>query len=71
LVAIDARAINQGSAQDPIAAALHASVGNIEAVMVAGQWRKRDHCLMGVDLDEVKNRLRSSERLLRLTRAAT
>jgi len=40
--------------------------------MVAGQWRKRDHCLMGVDLEEVKNRLlRSSERLLRLTRVAT
>ncbi|WP_158852668.1 amidohydrolase family protein [Saccharothrix deserti] len=66
LVAIDARALNLWPAHDPIAAALHAGVGNIEAVMIAGQWRKRDHHLVDVDLDDVKDRLRGSgERLLR------
>lgn len=65
LVAVDARALNLWPAHDPVAAALHAGTGNIEAVMIAGQWRKRDHQLLGVDLDDVKNRLRASgERLL-------
>ncbi len=72
LVAIDASAINLWSAQDAVAAALHVSVANIEAVMIAGQWRKRDHRLIGVDLDDVKDRLaQSSERLLRRAGAAT
>jgi 5-methylthioadenosine/S-adenosylhomocysteine deaminase len=72
LVVIDASAINLWSAQDAVAAALHASVANIEAVMIAGQWRKRDHRLIGVDLNEVKDRLeQSSEGLLRRAGAAT
>lgn len=45
---------------DPVAAALYAGTGDIEAVMVAGRWRKRDHALLDVDLDAVRDRLRES-----------
>jgi 5-methylthioadenosine/S-adenosylhomocysteine deaminase len=66
LVVIDARALNLWPAHDPIAAALQASLANIEAVMIAGRWRKREQALVGVDLDEVRGRiLESRERLLR------
>ncbi|GAQ53022.1 amidohydrolase family protein [Streptomyces acidiscabies] len=66
LVAVDARALNLWPAHDPVATALHADIANIEAVMVAGTWRKRDHVLLASGLDEVKDRLRESgERLLR------
>jgi cytosine/adenosine deaminase-related metal-dependent hydrolase len=66
LVVIDARALNLWPAHDPIAAALHASVADIEAVMIAGRWRKRDHSLIEADLDDVKSQLRESgERLVR------
>jgi 5-methylthioadenosine/S-adenosylhomocysteine deaminase len=65
LVVIDARALELWPPNDPVATALHAGVGNIEAVMVAGQWRKRDHQLVGVDVDDVKGRLlESGQRLL-------
>lgn len=64
LVAIDARAINLWPAHDPIAAALQASIANIEAVMIGGVWRKRDHVLVDVNIQEVKERvLESGERL--------
>jgi hypothetical protein len=46
-----------------------ADLDNIEAVMIAGQWRKRDHALVGADVDvaAVKNALpQSGERLLAL-----
>lgn len=66
LVAVDARALNLWPAHDPIATVLHADIANIEAVMVAGTWRKRDHALLASGLDETKDRLRESgERLLR------
>lgn len=66
LVVVDARALNLWPAHDPIAAALHASLANIEAVMVAGRWRKRDHALIDAGLDEVKSKLsESGERLVR------
>jgi 5-methylthioadenosine/S-adenosylhomocysteine deaminase len=66
LVVIDARALNLWPAHDPIAAALHASLANIEAVMIAGHWRKRGHSLVDVDLEDVRGRLLDSgERLLR------
>ncbi|CAL9326067.1 amidohydrolase family protein [Streptomyces sp. SudanB52_2052] len=66
LVAVDARALNLWPAHDPVATALHADIANIEAVMVAGTWRKRDHALLVSRLDEVKDQLRESgERLLR------
>jgi cytosine/adenosine deaminase-related metal-dependent hydrolase len=65
LVVIDARALNLWPAHDPVAAALHASLANIEAVMIAGRWRKRRHSLVDVDLDDVRGRLlESGERLL-------
>ncbi|MGW2517639.1 amidohydrolase family protein [Streptomyces sp. NPDC001617] len=66
LVAVDARAFNLWPAHDPVATVLHADIANIEAVMVAGTWRKRDHALLTSGLDEVKEKLRESgERLLR------
>lgn len=65
LVVIDARALNLWPARDPIAAALHAGLANIEAVMIAGRWRKRAHSLIDVDLDELRSRLlESGERML-------
>ncbi|MGE2814253.1 amidohydrolase family protein [Mycobacterium heidelbergense] len=70
LVVIDARALNLWPAHDPIAAALHASLANIEAVMIAGVWRKRGHSLIEVDLDDVRGRLvESGDRLLRARQA--
>ncbi|OBF86345.1 cytosine deaminase [Mycobacterium sp. 852002-51163_SCH5372311] len=66
LVVIDTRALNLWPAHDPIATALNASLANIEAVMIAGRWRKRNYCLMDADLDEVRSRqLESGERLIR------
>ncbi|WP_329343565.1 amidohydrolase family protein [Streptomyces sp. NBC_00663] len=66
LVAVEARAFNLWPAHDPVATVLHADIANIEAVMVAGIWRKRDHALLTSGLDDVKDRLRESgERLLR------
>lgn len=71
LVAVDARALNLWPAHDPIATVLHADIANIEAVMVAGTWRKRDHVLLVSGLDEVKDQLRESgERLLHSIRPA-
>ncbi|QNP68533.1 amidohydrolase family protein [Streptomyces roseirectus] len=71
LVAVDARALNLWPAHDPIATVLHADIANIEAVMVAGTWRKRDHVLLASGLDEIKDQLRDSgERLLRGIRPA-
>jgi cytosine/adenosine deaminase-related metal-dependent hydrolase len=65
LLVIDARAVNLWPAHDPIAAVLHAGIANIESVMIAGEWRKRDHALTDVDLDELRSRLlESGERLL-------
>ncbi|WP_165605970.1 amidohydrolase family protein [Mycolicibacterium mucogenicum] len=60
IVVIDARALNLWPAHDPVTAALHASIANIEAVMVAGRWRKRRHTLVDTDIDEVKDRLQES-----------
>ncbi|MFG2942759.1 amidohydrolase family protein [Streptomyces sp. NPDC048282] len=69
LVAVDARAFNLWPAHDPVATVLHADIANIEAVMVAGVWRKRDHTLLASGLDEVKEQLRESgDRLLRTVR---
>jgi 5-methylthioadenosine/S-adenosylhomocysteine deaminase len=50
LVAIDARALNLWPAHDPVATVLHAGVANIEAVVIAGRWRKRDDSLQVADL---------------------
>ncbi|WP_232315657.1 amidohydrolase family protein [Mycobacterium celatum] len=70
LVVIDARALNLWPAHDPIATALHAGLANIEAVMIAGRWRKRDHSLIDANVDEVKSDLLASgERLARKLKA--
>lgn len=67
LVVIDARALSLWPARDPIATALYAGIADIEAVMIAGVWRKRGHALVDVDLDDVRGRLHEfGERLLRL-----
>jgi cytosine/adenosine deaminase-related metal-dependent hydrolase len=60
LVVIDAQALNLWPAHDPIAAALQASIANIEAVMIAGRWRKRQHTLLDTDIEVVKDRLQQS-----------
>ncbi len=49
-----------GPAANPVATALHATAADIEAVMVAGRWRKRDHTLLDVDLGTVRDQLRES-----------
>ena len=54
LIVIDAPAPN------PVATALHATAGDIEAVMIAGRWRKRDHALLDVDLGTVRTQLHES-----------
>lgn len=60
LIVIDASATRLWPAQDPIATALYATAGDIEAVMVAGRWRKRHHALLDADLDAVRTRLSES-----------
>ncbi|MGW4331108.1 amidohydrolase family protein, partial [Nocardia sp. NPDC004573] len=65
LVVIDTRALNLWPLHDPIAAALHANAGNIEAVMIAGHWRKRHHQLVDCPVDEIMEALqRSGERFV-------
>ncbi|MFC0436923.1 amidohydrolase family protein [Kutzneria buriramensis] len=66
LVVVDGRRLNLWPVHDPIAAALHAGVGDIEAVMIAGRWRKRDHILTDVDIAALKEELQESgDRLAR------
>jgi 5-methylthioadenosine/S-adenosylhomocysteine deaminase len=68
LVAIDARTISLIPVHDPIAAVLKAGSGDVESVIIAGVWRKRDHRLLAVGLDDLKNNLiESSHRLLSAT----
>jgi cytosine/adenosine deaminase-related metal-dependent hydrolase len=60
LVVIDPRAVNLWPAHDPVAAALQASISNIEAVMIGGEWRKRNHKLEGDDLESIRQELQES-----------
>ncbi|MGW3993131.1 amidohydrolase family protein [Amycolatopsis sp. NPDC004772] len=54
-----------GTGPNPIATALYATAADIEAVMVAGRWRKRGHALLDVNLGTVRDGLRASaDRLL-------
>lgn len=62
IVVIDTTAANLWPAHDPLAAALHANAGNIEAVMIAGTWRKRDHQVLGVDLPTLRDEVAASGR---------
>lgn len=70
LVVIDARALNLWPAHDPVATALFAHPGNIESVMIAGTWRKRDHALVATEIEEVKDKLyKSGEPFVRAVRS--
>ncbi len=66
LVFIRADALNLCPVHDPVATVLmQANLANIDSVMVAGEWRKRDGRLLFNDLDRVKARLsRSGSRIL-------
>jgi cytosine/adenosine deaminase-related metal-dependent hydrolase len=51
LVMIDARPLNMQPVHDAVASVVfQASLANIDSVMVAGRWKKRDGRLLGVDL---------------------
>jgi len=65
LVVIDARALNLWPPHDPVSTALQASLANIESVMIAGRWVKRQGELVGVGLESVREELLcSSARIL-------
>ena len=60
VVLIDARALNVAPVIDPVAAVtLCADVSNVEAVLVDGQFRKRDGKLVG-DVDRARNLVEAS-----------
>jgi len=70
LVVIDARMLNLWPSHDPVATALYAHPGNVEAVMIAGAWRKRNHRLVHSDIDGVKEELRlAGKRLIQNVRS--
>jgi cytosine/adenosine deaminase-related metal-dependent hydrolase len=51
LVVIRADALNMQPVHDPVASVVfQASLANVDSVMVAGRWKKRDGRLVGVDL---------------------
>ena len=61
LVLVRADTLNMQPLHDPASAlVLQASLANIDAVMVAGRWRKRDGRLLGVDLPPLLRALRAS-----------
>ncbi len=66
LVFIRADALNLWPVHDPVATVImQANLANIDSVMVAGEWRKRDGKLLFHDLDRVKAELsRSASRIL-------
>jgi 5-methylthioadenosine/S-adenosylhomocysteine deaminase len=58
LVFIRADALNLAPVHDPVATVvMQANLANIDSVMVAGEWRKRDGKLLFHDLDRVKSEL--------------
>ena len=72
LVVLDARRLNLAPVHDPVASVLQASLANIEAVMVAGQWRKRNFRLLRSDLDAIQSALaRSGERIVTAMRGGS
>jgi 5-methylthioadenosine/S-adenosylhomocysteine deaminase len=66
LVFIRADALNLWPVHDPVATVvMQANLANIDSVMIAGEWRKRDGKLLYGDLDRVKSELlRSASRIL-------
>jgi cytosine/adenosine deaminase-related metal-dependent hydrolase len=60
VVVLDATAINVAPIHDPVAAVtLSADVSNVEHVLVAGEWRKRDFRLLG-DLERAVSLVQDS-----------
>jgi cytosine/adenosine deaminase-related metal-dependent hydrolase len=71
ILLIDARALNLWPVNDPVAAIMQASLANIEAVMIAGNWAKRDFRLTYPGVEQVKDALqRSGARIVRDVRAS-
>ena len=66
LVFVRADALNLWPVHDPVATVvMQANLANIDSVMIAGGWRKRDGKLLFHDLDRVKvDLLRSGSRIL-------
>ncbi|RYX89049.1 MAG: cytosine deaminase [Comamonadaceae bacterium] len=63
LVMVRADTLNMQPVHDPVSAVvMQASLANIDSVMVAGQWKKRDGKLTGVDLGEGLSQLQASGR---------
>ena len=61
LVLIDGTAINMQPIHDPAASVvMHASLANIDSVMVAGRWRKRSGSLLVEGLADKVSRLQTS-----------
>jgi len=60
LVIIDTRSLNLWPVHDPIATALQATPADIEAVMVAGAWRKRDQRLLFGAISDLQDKLSAS-----------
>ena len=62
LVLIDTRMLNLWPPHDPVATVLQASLANIEAVMIAGDWRKRHGRVLYAGLNQVQQALLESGR---------
>ena len=63
LVLIRASDLNMQPVHDPISSVVfQTSLANIDSVMVAGQWKKRQGQLLGVDLPPLLERLQASGR---------
>jgi 5-methylthioadenosine/S-adenosylhomocysteine deaminase len=60
LVLIRAHDLNLWPVHDPVAAVVQANVGNIDSVMVAGSWRKRNGKLLYGGLERVRTELYNS-----------
>lgn len=66
LILIRADALNLWPVHDPVATVvMQANLANVDSVMIAGEWRKRDGKLLYANLDRVKTELeRSGQRIL-------
>lgn len=63
LVLIRASDLNMQPVHDPVSSVVfQTSLANIDSVMVAGQWKKRQGQLLGVDLPPLLERLQASGR---------
>lgn len=53
----DTKSPNMAGWTNAVAAViLHANVGDVEGVLVDGQWRKKDRTMVGVDWDELRGK---------------